>query len=361
MGSEHLAAPPGAGLGGTPGAADDLSWSVRRAPYLRLVALWAASVFGLLAARIAGSELVWLAAAVSAVLGVPALPSLRLLLGKEVYRLTADALCVTRGARTSRYPLDAIVGIYSPLIHKPRKRNGAIVLSTRAAEVIIPRWLDADSQKLLRELLTRTAALHRPHHVSRAEGRPWPGYAGVPPEVTDIQKDLASREAVADTYLFTNVRRKYTGSGRSAWWVLGSPFLFGLAMSSYAVSSEWGVCGTGLIVVAVSGVLILLLTAFRRSIRGPEWLLLHREGIAMVGKRLTGELDWGEVTELTDKPARWSWAGFQGVPPSPTGKYFRVHTMDGAVIGVPDIYDAPLQVIYGICQEHLAGQRGTGA
>jgi hypothetical protein len=111
-----------------------------------------------------------------------------------------------------------------------------------------------------------------------------------------------------------------------------------------------GLAAAGIICASV-GLILFLLTCLSRFFarkRG-EWLLLHAEGMAMIGRHLTGELEWKKVRRIHSTTR--SIGTHAGQPASPTGDLFLVETPDDAKIGIVDQYDAPLPVIEAYCRQ----------
>lgn len=328
-----------------------IEWSPRRGRYALLLALLLAAAAGTVAARILAQELAVLPAILTALVAVPGVLSLQVLLGATSYRLESDRLDVVKGGSARAIELGAVTGFFPPPDEADRASGSALTITIPGGVLSLPRWIDADRGKLYSELFRRTGACLARVHAAKPEGAAWPFYNDVPPELAELISDLRARGTDAGAMLFAGPHRKVSTGARGARrFFLFLTTLFALLAVAVGTPGEKeaviGLASTA----GVCGVIVFLTYASSVKTKGREWLLVHKEGLAMVGKGMTGELDWEEVTEI-GKIKRAGSPLFGGsAPPSSSGTAFFMKTSDGASIPVADRFDAPLPFVCSLCR-----------
>jgi len=334
----------------TPPEERELIFTVSRTPYLLGAALFLASLVMIAAVAISSPKSAW-APVLAAVFLLPiGLRSLRALRGPRRYRLISEALELLWEAKSESVPLEEITDIQPATSDARASRSCTVHVSTKRRSVAIPRWTSPGSGRFLAALARRTDLAHARVHAVRLGEEIRHRYADAPQEIADILRDLRGEGTEKSALLFRGHAAKRQGCFLSIRWFFGwlTVLGVGLALSGAAHNEDMMFAGIGFAMLGVIIFLLTLIPLLQRRSRN-EWLLVHSNGIALVGKVLTGELSWEEVANISKTRARSFALSGEGAPASPTGRIFTLETQDGAKIPIHDIYDAPVSCIERAC------------
>jgi len=326
------------------------AWRLSVWPYAAVVALFVAGIGSMIAAMILAPDLAVAPAVAASLLAVPAMLSVRALRGPRGFRLTGETLELVTGSKRETVPLEQVIGVHPDHVHgiAPFGRQATVV--TQGRTVSLPRWTSAGGKAVIEELVRRLNRCQLKAHAALPDAASWPRYVRAPQALRDLAEDSRSRRPGGAALLFAGPFRKHRASATGArrLFVFMAVLLTLLAVSIGARPSRDADVVAGLVGFAVISLVVALFTYARASLpKGREWLLVHEEGMAMVGSRLSGELDWVEVAKVTG-----SGSFVTGTRSQPCGAFY-VKTDDGATIAVLDSYDAPIRLIRGVCEEFL--------
>lgn len=288
----------------------------------------------------------------------------------STYRLTPDRLDIVGPGGSKSLALRSVTALTSKA--RDRGEHSSISIATPDTIQLIPRWLDKSSHDFFVELHKRIVAQSAPLHKRDAEldyaydesGNPlspskWARYAHAPHQIKELLDEIDAKGGGDDTLLFALSRRKPLSRGVRwtrrylAWFVILTLVGCAVGLAAQRLSSQQS-NAIAFIIMGAVGLFFLGLTYITRNTprSDSEWFVLHPFGVAMMGKVLTGELEWEGVKIINLNPSR------EAFEQSPTRvDHFRIETPDGAKITVPDVYDAPVCMIGQLTRDYFSRYR----
>lgn len=284
--------------------------------------------------------------------------SLQVFLKSPVFRLTGDTLYVSQSfsSNTLRLPLDSLTCIASGLLTVPRALRRRIFISNGLHRIVIPPLLNIDPRRVLELLAARTTALVEKTRNLHKGNTPKPGYLP-PPELAVTVRKLQDQGMGEKVFLFKGPERKISPFRRGYRKICMVLYLMTLGLG-VAVSESTEEFFEGLLWMTVFYGILFLLSYVSSRKKGAEWLLVLPSGIAMMGKRMTGEFFWHEAKGIKWLRARNFIFSVTGAQRSPSGLVLAISTRDSIYIPISDLYDVPLPCIQRILIRHA---RNAGA
>jgi hypothetical protein len=331
-----------------------LQWSVSRGVFAVSFILLYGAISGLLLLAAKHHEwvhgLVWMGAFIAP----SAWYCLWTFLTAGRYQLTHDTFRVISPTGVKSIPLTAITGLTAELFSGEGRR-----LFWRGGTLRLPGNLLRENgavengATLLREFQKRIWNEAEPLHRARpGEEQPWLCSEEAPTEMLEVWAEWKAKGLAEQAYLFTGPFFK-PGTARRC---MRSFFFWGavLAMAGGMLSGllDNGREKTGAIIGVCYAAPFLLFWALTYTLYGfgrKEYLLIGKGGIVMLGKHLTGELRWEQVSSVLEVGALKRAIGESAPVRSPSGLYFYITTKDGAMIPIPDVYDLPIHTVQAAC------------
>lgn len=284
--------------------------------------------------------------------------SLRVLLESPVFRLTGDALSISRSQSGDplRLPLASLTTITSWMVSRPHARTGTIAVANPTSGVIIPRRLTMEPAKILRILVERTTrSIEKSRNVHQGQTPP-PGNFP-PPELARVIRNFQEEGQGEKVFLFNGPVKKISLSRR---------LYRKIILALYLMSMLFGITDSkdieefflGAVLISILFAIFFLLGYLFTRIKGAEWLLVFPAGIAIVGRKMKGELLWHEARGVKYIGNRGLTLSITGAQKSPTGLLLLISARDSISIPIPDLYDAPLPCIERILTRYA---RNAGA
>lgn len=324
----------------------DFRFTFNKTPYL-LMAFFSV-LLNILAAALFVLDISKMALPLTVFFLIPGISSIKLLLKSPNFLLEDEAIVVSRRGDHNplRLPLNSLTCISSTLLAHAKVKKRPVYISNGVDRITLPTWLSIDNRSILKILVERTTAAIEYRLKSRRGDFSEPGY--YPPNaLMQIIQGLFSRGKGENTFVFKGPVRKISPSLRvfqniwAAFWI----FFIGIAVVSSESMESFLI--PVLVMSLFFGIVLLIVYLYSKKVgqKEKEWLLTSPEGIAMIGKRMSGELFWNEATSIKCLRRRPFAMIGAGSVRSASGLFLFISTRDKVYISIPDIYDVPISCL----------------